>query len=185
MTGKGHGVAARAPGSVLWRAVGVETPAATERERYGDEQAPLGSYAAFMVAYGATFAGALLLARAAGRTLPTPTLGDLALFGVATHKLSRLLAKDKVTAALRAPFTEYEEKGGPAEVEERPRGRGPRRAVGELLTCPYCLDQWLAAGFVAGSVFAPRAARLTAGVFATVAVADFLQIAYKSGQEAL
>jgi Protein of unknown function (DUF1360) len=163
----------------------VQMRAVAERERYGDEQAPLGSYAAFVAAYTAAFAGALLAARAAGRQLPTPSLGDLALFGVATHKLSRLLAKDKVTAALRAPFTEYDEKGGPAEVEERPRGEGTRRAVGELITCPYCLDQWVAAAFLVGSVFAPRATRLTAGVFATVAVADFLQIGYKAGQKIL
>lgn len=163
----------------------VETHSPAERERYDDERAPLGSYAAFMGVYTGAFAAALLAARAAGRELPTPTLGDLALFGVATHKLSRLLAKDKVTAALRAPFTEFEEKEGPAEVEERPRGTGPRRAVGELVTCPYCLDQWLAAAFSIGSVFAPRATRLTAGVFATVAIADFLQIGFKAGREVL
>jgi hypothetical protein len=163
----------------------VQERALQERGRYGDEQAPLGSYAAFVVAYNSAFAAALLAARLAGRTLPTPTLGDIALFGVATHKLSRLLAKDKVTAALRAPFAEYEESGGPAEVEERPRGEGPRRAIGELVTCPYCLDQWVAGGFAIASIFAPRASRLAAGVFATVATADFLQIGYKLGQRHL
>lgn len=163
----------------------VQTQVAAEKRRYGDEQAPLGSYAGFIGIYNLAFAGALVAARAAGRTLPTPTAGDIALFGVATHKLSRLLAKDKVTASLRAPFVEYDEKGGPAEVEERPRGRGPRRAIGELVTCPYCLDQWVAAGFAVGSVFAPRASRLAASVFATVAVADFLQIGYKAGQRIL
>lgn len=162
----------------------VQTHAAIEAEWDGDEQAPLGSYAAFIAVYSTAFAGALLAARQAGRTLPTPALGDLALFGVATHKLSRLLAKDKVTAALRAPFTELDQDVGPAEVEERPRGTGPRRAVGELVTCPYCLDQWIAAAFVSGSVFAPRATRLTAGVFTAVAIADFLQIAFKAGQKA-
>jgi Protein of unknown function (DUF1360) len=163
----------------------VQERVAQERDRYGDEQAPLGSYAAFMVAYNSAFGAALLAAKLAGRTLPTPSLGDIALFGVATHKLSRLLAKDKVTAALRAPFAEYEESGGPAEVEERPRGDGPRRAVGELVTCPYCMDQWVAGGFAIASIFAPRATRLTAGVFATVAMADFLQIGYKLGQRSL
>jgi hypothetical protein len=163
----------------------VQERAAAERERYGDDEAPLGSYSAFIAAYNVVFGGALLAARLAGRKLPSPTLGDIALFGVATHKLSRLLAKDKVTAALRAPFSEYEDKGGPAELEERPRGEGPRRAVGELVTCPYCLDQWVAAGFFVGSVFAPRASRLAASVFAAVAIADFLQIGYKAGQRAL
>ena len=163
----------------------VQDRAASERVRHGDTQAPLGSYAAFMAAYNLAFAGSLLAARIAGRKLPRPSVGDIAFFGLATHKLSRLLAKDKVTAALRAPFAEYDDEGGPAEVEERPRGDGPRRAVGELITCPYCLDQWVAAGFAVASVFAPRAGRLTASVFATVAVADFLQIGYKAGQRAL
>jgi Protein of unknown function (DUF1360) len=44
--------------------------------------------------------------------------GGHRLFGVATHKLSRLLAKDKVTAPLRAPFAEFEDEGGPAEVDD-------------------------------------------------------------------
>ena len=163
----------------------VSAPAAPVEERYGDEQAPLRSYAAFMTAYNVAFAGALLTARMLGREIPRLSAGDVMLFGVATHKLSRLLAKDKVTAALRTPFAEYEDEGGPAEVEERPRGQGPRRAVGELITCPYCLDQWVAAGFTVASIFAPRATRLTASVFATVALADFLQIGYKAGQEAV
>ena len=154
-------------------------------QAYGDDRAPQGSYAAFVAAYNLAFAGALLGARAAGRTLPSPGLGDIALFGVATHKLSRLLSKDKVTAPLRAPFAEFDDKGGPAEVDERPRGTGTRRAVGELVTCPYCLDQWVAGGFAVGSIFAPRATRLTASVLATVAIADFLQIGYKLGHRAL
>jgi hypothetical protein len=153
-------------------------------EGYGDD-APLGSYATFVGIYNATIAGALLAARLTGRELPVPGVRDVVLVGVATHKLSRLLAKDKVTAALRAPFTEYEEKGGPAEVEERPRGKGLQRAVGELVTCPYCLDQWVAGGFLVGSVFAPRATRLIAGVFAAVAVADFLQVGYRAAQKAV
>ena len=59
---------------------------------------------------------------------------DLALIGTASYKLSRLIAKKKVTAFVRAPFTELEGKGGPAELEEKPRGSGAparaRRAAG-------------------------------------------------------
>jgi hypothetical protein len=153
---------------------------------YGNEEIPLASYAALIGVFNAGLAASLLLAKASGRDFPGRLdWSDLALFGIATHRLSRLLAKDKVTAALRAPFTEYEEKGGPAEVEEKARGTGARRAIGELVLCPYCLDQWVAAGFVSGSLFAPRLSRLLAGIFATVAIADFLQIAYKASQEKL
>jgi hypothetical protein len=151
---------------------------------YSDRPVPLGAYAAVLGVYAAAFAGALLAARASGRDLPSGLPpSDLVVFGTATHKLSRLLAKAKVTSVLRAPFTEFERRGGPAEVEERPRGDGLRRAVAELLVCPYCLDQWVATGFVSGAVVAPRVTRLVAGVFATVALADFLQLAYKAGQE--
>jgi hypothetical protein len=152
-------------------------------EGYGNEEIPLGSYALLIGIFNAGLAGSLLLARLSGRDLP-PRLGwnDIALFGVATHRLSRLLAKDKVTSALRAPFTEYQEKGAPAEVEERARGDGFRRAIGELVLCPYCLDQWVATAFVSGSVFAPRLTRLLAGIFGSVAIADFLQVAYRGAQ---
>jgi hypothetical protein len=146
---------------------------------------PKASYTAFVAAYNVAFAGALLGARLAGRKLPTPGFEEIALYGVATHKLSRLLSKERVTAPLRAPFAELEGEGGPAEVEERPRGSGARRAIGELVTCPYCLDQWIASGFAVASIFVPRATRLTAGVFATVAIADFLQMGYKLGQRQL
>ncbi len=154
-------------------------------EEHGLDPEQLTSYAALIAAFNAGFAGVLLAARLGGRQLPSLGAGDLALFGVATHKLSRTVAKDKVTAALRAPFTEHTGRAGPAEVAERPRGRGLRRSIGELLGCPYCLDQWVATGFVSGAIFAPRATRLVAGVFATVAIADFLQIAYRAGQKRL
>lgn len=154
-------------------------------EGHGLEAERLSSYAALMGAFSAGFAGVLAGARLTGRELPRLDGGDVLLFGVATHKLSRTLTKNKITAALRAPFTEYTGDAGPAETKERPRGRGLRRSIGELLACPYCLDQWVATGFVSGAIFAPRSTRLVAGVFATVAVADFLQVAYKAGQERL
>jgi hypothetical protein len=111
--------------------------------------------------------------------------GDLALLGIASHKTSRSISKEKVTSPLRAPFTEHEGDGGPGELEESPRGTGMRRTVGELLTCPFCLDQWVATGYVAGLVVAPRATRFVAAVMATVAISDFLQIGYKVSEEQL
>jgi hypothetical protein len=110
---------------------------------------------------------------------------DLALIGVASHKTSRAISKDKVTTPLRAPFTEHEKAGGPGELEESPRGTGIRHTVGELLVCPFCLDQWVATGYAAGLVVAPRATRFVASVMATVAISDFLQVAYKAGEKQL
>jgi hypothetical protein len=102
---------------------------------------------------------------------------------VPTHKVSRLITKDKVTSVVRAPFTEFQEKGGPAEVEERARGTGVRKVIGELLICPYCLGLWVAAGFSVGLLFAPRLTRFVATVFSALTISDFLQIAYKAAED--
>jgi len=112
-------------------------------------------------------------------------VGDLILAGVATHKISRVIAKDRVTTPLRAPFTEFQEEGGPAEVEEIPRGSGMRRAIGELLVCPFCMGQWVATGLLAGLVVIPRATRFVCSIFAALTISDFLQIVYKGSEEKL
>jgi hypothetical protein len=139
---------------------------------------PLGGYAALMAVYGtAVTAGAVALRRR-HRPLPDVQLADVILAGVATHKLARRVTKDSVTSPLRAPFTRYEGVSGPAELQERVRGRGIRKAVGELISCPFCLSQWVATGFVFGLLTAPRATRWTASVFSSLALADFLQFAY-------
>jgi len=84
---------------------------------------------------------------------------------------------------VRAPFTEYEDRGGPAEFEESARGTGLRRALGELLICPYCLGLWLVAAMCVGLLFAPRFTRLVAAAFSALTISDFLQIAYKAAEE--
>ena len=146
---------------------------------------PLGGYAVLMATFGAASAGFAAWLRASGRELPErPSAGDLALITVATHKASRLLAKDRVTSAIRAPFTEFEGAAGPGEVSENARGRGFRRAVGELIICPYCLGAWIAGAFAAGLIVAPRPTRWVAGVLTVVFGSDVLQIAYKKAEDA-
>lgn len=145
---------------------------------------PLGGYAVLSAGFGGAVGGALVALRATGKPLPKGFgIGDVLLGGVATHKLSRLLAKDKVTSFLRAPFTEYQGPGGPGEVEEKPRGSGLRYVVGELLICPYCLGLWVAAGYGLGLVSAPRATRLAGYVLTALTISDSLQIAYKAAEE--
>jgi Protein of unknown function (DUF1360) len=148
---------------------------------YSVEPKPLGEYAATTVVFNALMAAALTAGR--DRLPERVGLGDVVLMGVASHKLSRLLAKDRVTSFLRAPFVRYEGEGGPGEVSESPRGTGVRRTLGELLVCPYCLGQWVTAGYATGLLFAPRATRFVGSIFAGLTVSDFLQVAYKAGQE--
>ena len=150
----------------------------------GDSPRPLGGYLATMSIYGIVVGVATLIAVATGRKLPTQwRLQDLVTVTLGTHKLSRTLAKDPVTSPLRAPFTRYAGSGGVAEINEEARHDSQlRHSVGELLTCPFCLDMWVATGFAIGLVYAPRFTRLVAGVFTALAGADFLQLAYAMAQ---
>jgi hypothetical protein len=171
--------------------VGVNTTDAQTESPYAgyaapEQQPPFGTYAALAAGFNALYVSGLVLARRKGRNLPeTVSPQDVLLIGAASHKLSRLIAKDKVTAFVRAPFTEYQGRGGPAEVEERPRGEGLRRVFGEMLICPYCLGLWASGAFHIGLVFAPRWTRLAASTLTALTVSDFLQLAYKGTEETL
>jgi hypothetical protein len=149
-----------------------------------EERPPFAAYATFALVFNGALAGAVSTAKRSGRDLPERVeLQDLALIGAASYKLSRLVAKKKITSFVRAPFTELQGKGSPAELEEKARGRGLRRAVGELLICPYCLGLWASGAFHVGLLFAPRATRFSASVLSAMTIADFLQIANRVGED--
>jgi hypothetical protein len=103
-----------------------------------------GPYLALMGAFNAIVVGGVVAAGRAGRLPERVSPSDLTLGAIATCKVSRLIAKDRVTSGLRAHFTRFQEDSGHGEVEEAARGTGLRRAVGELLVCPNCLAQWMA-----------------------------------------
>ncbi|TWF81991.1 uncharacterized protein DUF1360 [Pseudonocardia hierapolitana] len=153
--------------------------------RHGEDR-PLEGYVLVMAVFAALVAGGAGVAAAAGRRLPDGiSPWDLLLITAGTHKLSRTLSKDAVTSPLRVPFTRYGSTGGPAEVMEDTRTASDvRHAIGELVTCPFCLDMWIATGFAFGYVFAPRVTRLVAATFTALAGADFLQLLYAKGQQA-
>lgn len=144
-----------------------------------DQERPLGSYGALTAVFGSVAGAFAAWFRASGRELPERVAAaDLALVTVSTHKLSRLIAKDRTTSTFRAPFTRFQGDAGPGEVDEAARGRGLRRALGELLICPYCLGLWVAAAQTAGLLVAPRATRWTMAVLTALFGADLLQLAY-------
>jgi hypothetical protein len=151
------------------------------------EHRPLGGYLVSMSGYAAVTAALAGLVKATGRQVPErPATADVVLLGIATHKLSRLLAKDAVTSPLRAPFTRYDRPTGSGEVMEQVRDQGSstRHAIGELLSCPFCLAVWVATGLTGGLVLAPRLTRLVATGLTAVAASDFLQMAYAVAQRA-
>ena len=59
-----------------------------------------------------------------------------------------------------------------------------RRAIGELLICPYCLGLWVVAAFRRRTARRPPPdACVIASVFSALTISDFLQIAYKAAEE--
>jgi Protein of unknown function (DUF1360) len=151
---------------------------------YSSDERPLGSYALLVAVFNSLLLGFIYAVRRSRRQLPDRVaVGDVLLLGAATHKLSRLVTKNKPTSALRAPFTEYEGPAGRGEVDEKPRGQGLRRALGELLVCPYCMGLWVAAALACCLVMAPRATRFVAAIFTVLGISDVFQIAHRLAGE--
>ncbi len=156
-----------------------------QQEYAHGEDFALGGYATAMSVYGGVVATIAAAVRLTGTRLPD-RIGpwDTALTAVATHKLSRIIAKDPVTSPLRAPFTVFEGTSGPAELAEDVReGDSHRKTMGELISCPFCIGMWVSTGFTAGYIFMPRATRLAATTLAALAGSDFLQFAYAYAEQ--
>jgi Protein of unknown function (DUF1360) len=135
---------------------------------------PLPEYATLTSVFSGALGLFLLLAR--GRLPERIGFGDMARIGLASYKLGRLVAKDDVTTWMRAPVTRDED-------AQEPEPQGMARAIGELVTCPYCVGIWVAAGFSCSLVLFPRETRFATTVFGAQAVADFLNAAFVKARE--
>ena len=116
------------------------------------EQTPTepSDYAALSIAYGSLLAALAAVARAtASRSRPS----ELVPLSAATFALSKLIVREKAETWIRRPFVE-EDRGEP-----RPRGRGLRYAIGELLTCTRCTGAWSALALVGLRLHAPAHGR--------------------------
>jgi hypothetical protein len=149
------------------------------KEYRNGEDRPLGGYLALMSVYGTGIAGAAGLSRALNRPAPQ-RIGvlDLVQLTVATHRLSRTIAKDPVASPLRSPFTQYAGLAAAGELHEEVRGHGLQHSAGELISCPMCLAQWVGTALCAGLVLAPTATRLVLATMTAVGGADFLHHLY-------
>ncbi len=148
----------------------------------GREPLPLEGYAALLAVYGAGLAGILAWAARNERTLQDISFTDLLALGVGSHKLARMISKDRVVTVLRQPFTEYDGTDGalPGEASESARrDRGSFvQAVGELLSCPYCTTTWAATALF-GTYLADNKLGRTLGSFlSTLSLADMMQSFY-------
>jgi len=139
---------------------------------------PLRGYAVLIGTYGLGATVAVGLLRDRGDQVRRIDLRSLILLAVATEHLSRLIAKDSITSVLRSPFTHFIEATGEGEVNEEVVGEGVRHAIGELVTCPFCLAQWVAAALVAGTIAVPNFTTALTTVCTLARTSDFLQLAY-------
>lgn len=152
----------------------MSTP--TTFSAYGSDE-PLPQYLGLMGVFGAFFT--LLCASESRRSRGRHgTALDALAFVIAAHKLSRLLARDRVTAPLRAPFAKFEKDAGAGELEEQSRGEGMQKAIGNLVTCPYCIAPWVACGMMLAARLAPQPTRMLSRLMSVVAVSDFLNRVY-------
>jgi hypothetical protein len=133
------------------------------------EERPLPEYATLTAAFWAVFLGFVLTNRA--RIPERIPFDDFARVALASYKISRVIAKEDVTAFVRAPVTEDAD-------AHLPKREGMGRVLGELVTCPYCLGLWISAGLFYSTVHFPRETRLATGIFSAYAVSDFLHAAF-------
>lgn len=138
---------------------------------------PLKGYATLAAVFTVTL-GTALIHVSRTRRVARIGAGDVLLLGLATHQLSTIVAKDRVLAPFRAPFVKYEESAGAGELTESSRGEGLRKAIGDLVTCPYCMAPWVGGAMVFGFAKKPKLTRWIAATFATVAIADALHQGY-------
>lgn len=70
---------------------------------------------------------------------------DLALLGISTYRLGRLIAYDRVMEPVRKFFTNTVPDSTGAGESVDPKGEGFQQAIGQLICCPICAGTWVAA----------------------------------------
>lgn len=137
-------------------------------------ESPYSAYRLLSLGFGAGLLGVAFSTAAKRRFAQPLGLMDFGLTAAATHKLAQIVTKERVTMYLRSPFTWQKDEGKHGAREEVPKEHGFKRAVGELLTCPYCIAPWISTALIAGHVFAPAQTRIVTTIFAATAAADLL-----------
>jgi hypothetical protein len=129
-------------------------------------------YATLNAVYGVLLATVVVATR--DRARKDPISGpELIPLSAATFALAKMVARERIGSWVREPFVEDED-------DQRPSGRGLRRAVGELVTCTRCVGAWSALGVVGLRLAAPSSGRVVTNVLAVSAANDWLQAAFKA-----
>jgi hypothetical protein len=161
----------------------AEPEGATPQSRHEAEELPLGGYAALATLFSVGLA-ALIATLGKQRRLPRRwAVRDVVVTGIATSRLARIITRDRVLTPLRTPFARYEGPAGAGEVIEEPRGKGLRRAIGTLITCPVCAVPWVATVSLGALALRPRVTRFVQAILVSVTLADFVQQLYAASRK--
>ncbi|CAN5224674.1 hypothetical protein BH23CHL1_BH23CHL1_15060 [soil metagenome] len=138
---------------------------------------PRGAYAIIMAIFLTIFGAVAAALRRNPATLSqTPPARDIVLLGIATFRMSRLIVADRVTSIVREPVVEEGEGEEQLEgVTQKPKEEGGIvQAVGELITCPWCVSVWAGAFNVYLLTLFPRTGRLFLLVMSSSGIAHLL-----------
>jgi hypothetical protein len=150
---------------------------------YQSDETPLKSYIALMSIYAAaTLARELTLAKTKAPAR-SPKLAEFLLLTLGAYKLSRVVTLSFVVSPVRAPFTKRGKKLSAGEVQDEPRGEGLQKAIGDLVTCPFCFNIWAASALFTAFSFWPKPTLRLASILTAAAVGDYMHLAFKHTRE--
>ena len=107
---------------------------------------------------------------------------DLLQLALASYRLGRLVAYDRVFETYRLAVTDTIPDPSGAGDTVAPKGGGVRRALGELVCCPICTGTWIAAGLVYALHIAPRPTRILVAIMSAVGLAELVDAATEALQ---
>ena len=116
----------------------------------------------------------VVLERYGYRPLYSLGIADLVLITLASFRVIRLFVYDRITAFFREQFWDANVVDGGEIILTKPL-RGPRRALADLISCPWCFGIWAAAMTTFFYFLTPYALYVVI-LLAISAVATFLQI---------
>ena len=111
-----------------------------------------------------------------GRDLPRIGPFELLLLGLASYRIGRMIAFERVAQPLREPFTATVPDESGADETVVARGRGVRWVIGELMSCPTCVATWAALVLYVGLALVPGPTRMLVNVLAAVGVAEIAHV---------
>lgn len=99
---------------------------------------------------------------------------DLVLLGLATYRLGRLVAYDRVMEPFRRFFTETLPDPTGAGDTVNPKGIGFQQSIGQLICCPICAGTWIAALLTYLVILFPGPTRVFLTMTAAIGIAELL-----------